>query len=207
MNQDDIHRGTHHASKTTKAQRARDAACWLINVCTNISTLDIARILGYNDSRYVLMRIDCHIDRRKRGEDKYAKLFDEFVKCISDDSKKCEAIALHVSPQYTDKVKLDVAKRVTEFVCDTFGVSKDDLFSKSREYYLIPARFALAWILRNVHKYTMKSIGEYMIKDHSTVVNAIQQFNNMIEQNKWGGNRDTKINIIIEYANRIKQQQ
>lgn len=202
----DIPRGTHKAARTVRAQQARDTACWLINVCTNLSSVDIASALRYNESRQVLLRIDACIERRRRGEDIYSRLFDEYVRIACGKERQIEAAALHETPQYADKLVVKVAKRLVELVCQTFDVRKDDLFSKKREYHLIRARFALIWMLRTAHRYTLQSIGEYMDKDHSTIINAIQQFNNMIEQNKRSGYRDTKINVIIEYANRIKQQ-
>lgn len=206
----DIPRGTHRAARTTHAQQARDAACWLINSCTNISAFYIAEIIGYSEARHVMIRIDKCIERRRRGIDKYAQLFDEYAKCINDyekhNEKHFEAKALKVTPQYSESLELRVATKVTKLVCETFSVKKYDLFSTNREYSLIRARFALAWILRTVYRYTLQSIGNYMEKDHSTVINAIQQFNNMIEQNKRSHNSDVQINIILEYANRIKQQ-
>jgi len=70
----------------------------------------------------------------------------------------------------------DVNDNILGLVCREFGITKDEIKSKSRKHeYLIPRHIAV-YLLRNHGELkTLKDIGRYMGgRDHSTMLHSIE---------------------------------
>lgn len=63
-----------------------------------------------------------------------------------------------------------------------FGVDKADLFSSNRTFRVAEARQALAWALRQ-NNWTLESIGDFLHRDHTTIIYAIKVVERKAERN------------------------
>lgn len=63
---------------------------------------------------------------------------------------------------------------ITQWTADYFGLSKNQIFIKSRSREILDARYAAIYIFHSVFRFSKKSIGKYFGFDHSTVINAIK---------------------------------
>ena len=66
-------------------------------------------------------------------------------------------------------------------VCDEVGISLDQLKSKDRHARITEARKIFAHLGRRLYMYTLRRLGEYMNRDHSTMVVAINRCEDFIE--------------------------
>ena len=67
---------------------------------------------------------------------------------------------------------MDIDCEVTK-ICNLCSFDMDKLRSKSRHRDIKVARFTIMYLLKK--KYTLKEIGIYFLKDHSTVHSAIEK--------------------------------
>tara|TARA_Y100000996_G_scaffold414725_1_gene406549 strand:- start:6733 stop:7227 length:495 start_codon:yes stop_codon:yes gene_type:complete len=66
-------------------------------------------------------------------------------------------------------------------VCDEVGISLDQLKSKDRHARITEARKIFAHLGRRLYMYTLRTLGEYINRDHSTMVIAINKCEDWIE--------------------------
>ena len=62
-----------------------------------------------------------------------------------------------------------------KIVCKVFFTNWDDVLSKKRDRKISNARFTYMYCLRNYFKETFKSIAIQMNRDHSAVINAVNE--------------------------------
>lgn len=56
-----------------------------------------------------------------------------------------------------------------------------DILSQSRKFEIVSARHLFCYVAYIHNRYTLSSIGLFINRDHSTVINAVQQFENYLE--------------------------
>ena len=82
------------------------------------------------------------------------------------------------------KVSNDITiERVTKTVCEYFeGIKPQDLLTRSRKSERCIARY-IVWHLVKKHNpaITIKRLGQYFDRDHTTVLNGFWQINNLME--------------------------
>lgn len=69
---------------------------------------------------------------------------------------------------------------VLRVVSRVFGVTVEDIRSDRRTMAIIPARFAAAYLAKELTRLSYPRIGERLHRDHSTVMSAIRRANEMI---------------------------
>ncbi len=69
-------------------------------------------------------------------------------------------------------------------VSRTFGVSKEDIFSKRKTQEIVYARQVSMYIIREISQMKYKEIGRLFGKDHSTVLYTIDKVKKKLEQNE-----------------------
>lgn len=69
-------------------------------------------------------------------------------------------------------------------VSRTFGVSKEDIFSKRKTQEIVYARQVSMYIIREISQMKYKEIGRLFGKDHSTVLYTIDKVKKNLEQNE-----------------------
>jgi chromosomal replication initiation ATPase DnaA len=73
---------------------------------------------------------------------------------------------------------------IIDIVCQFFEVSKHDIFKKCRKQCFTIPRYCVMYFFKYELKLSYKSIGMEFQRDHSTVINAVQVINDMIEYDK-----------------------
>jgi chromosomal replication initiation ATPase DnaA len=72
-------------------------------------------------------------------------------------------------------------KRCLRAVCLYYGVTEEELKSKSREQHIVVPRHHFCWVVyRNRLDVSYPMLGRFLSKDHTTIVHAVNKF----EENK-----------------------
>lgn len=86
---------------------------------------------------------------------------------------------------------------ILDAVADHLKIPKNLILSKTRKREVVIARHITMWLYKKHTKYTLKMIGEMIgDNDHTTVLHAIRNVNNMI---------DTKYKTVSEDINQLEK--
>ena len=80
--------------------------------------------------------------------------------------------------------EIAVLNKVTRIVCEVFGLTEEQLKSKSRERILSDARAVAFKMLRDNSKFPYTTIGGYFQRDHSTIIHGIEKHNSLATYDK-----------------------
>ena len=86
-----------------------------------------------------------------------------------------------INEEREDPLTID---EVISEVSRTFGVSKEDIFSKRKTQEVVYARQVSMYIIREISQMKYKEIGRLFGKDHSTVLYTIDKVKKKLEQNE-----------------------
>ncbi|MCS7243692.1 MAG: chromosomal replication initiator protein DnaA [Candidatus Calescibacterium sp.] len=93
----------------------------------------------------------------------------------------------HISEIIKD-VTIDDNKITPENIIDTvseyFSVTKDEIFSNSREKRIVYPRHVITYLLRDILGLSFKGIGSYLKKDHTTIMHSYEKINIMLASPK-----------------------
>ena len=81
------------------------------------------------------------------------------------------------------KSEIDQMAELTNYICQTQGIDRKALSSKSRGQYLTQARFIIWWCVRNQvfkNRISFSVIGNLFSKNHSTVLYGVRTMDNLI---------------------------
>jgi chromosomal replication initiation ATPase DnaA len=81
-----------------------------------------------------------------------------------------------------------------EKISNYFQIDSRDIVSKSRKTELVKVRMYICALLKNKHKMTLTKIGEQLLRDHTSIIYMISQYNNF---------SNSKIPFIKEETNKI----
>lgn len=85
-----------------------------------------------------------------------------------------------IKASVTDKKKSHSLKRCFHSVCSWYGVTAEELKSKSREQRVAVPRHHFCWVVyRNRIDVSYPMIGRYLNRDHTTIVHSVAAFDNM----------------------------
>jgi chromosomal replication initiator protein len=76
------------------------------------------------------------------------------------------------------------------------GITEEEMISKSRRRDFVEARFIFFYCMRKYSKVVLKSIGNMLQKDHSSVVYGARELEKLIEQDK---TLATQLRIVEKY--------
>lgn len=101
-------------------------------------------------------------------------------------------ISIHTNTIYLDKNVLIITNRkqfntldeLANEVCNWFFISKDDLKSHERSRPIPDARKAFCYIAESLRNWKLQTIGDYINKNHSTVICAIREAKNLLHTDK-----------------------
>lgn len=84
------------------------------------------------------------------------------------------------------KGNIDAFKHIIDMVCSKYGLTEEQVMSKSRKKERVKARQIIHSLLRkNFYKLSAKSIGEKCgSKDHATVLHGCKSVSDQVETNK-----------------------
>lgn len=92
----------------------------------------------------------------------------------------------------SDRTNMD---NIVKFVVGLTDYSVEDIMSKRRKHSVVEVRHICMWVLRKKTNNTMKDIGRYFNRDHSTVVYAVQLMDKRIYC------KDVKVMTILNKVN------
>ncbi len=130
-------------------------------------------------------------------------IVDYLAEYIVGDVRKMESalisIMAHANIKKTKKIDLALVKEITEHlvdveeqittdliinvICNYFQVTREELSSKSRKRSITVPRNISMYLSRKYTNSSLKEIGEYFNRDHSTVLNAIRRVETEIKKN------------------------
>ena len=70
---------------------------------------------------------------------------------------------------------------ILSIVAQLTDVLQQDILGRSRETEIINARHLFCYISYIHNRYSLKKIGEFLNRDHSTVINSIKQYQNYLD--------------------------
>lgn len=79
-----------------------------------------------------------------------------------------------------DNKKIYSLKRCFHSVCSWYGLTAEELKSKSREQHITIPRHHFCWVVyRNRIDVSYPMLGRYLGKDHTTIVHSVNTFEDM----------------------------
>lgn len=102
--------------------------------------------------------------------------------------KKQEEINLKIAEEIIEKAIQASSRKVTDdqilkSVAEFFGISVEDLFSRSRRKEVVKPRQIAMYLLRDISELSYPYIGEKLGKDHTTAIHSYAKINNEINKN------------------------
>lgn len=126
------------------------------------------------------------------------------ISLLAQASLNRKDIDLELAKQILKNFVRNVSKEISieyiqKLVCDYFGISIDQVKSKTRKREIVQARQISMYFAKDLTKSSLKTIGMHFGgRDHSTVIHACQTVNDLIETDK-------KFKLDVdELAKRIK---
>ena len=80
----------------------------------------------------------------------------------------------------TPKQRQSLCSEIIDKVCAYYGVSTEEVIGRSRFKEIVMARHMAIYIIRNKVKLKLKATGMLFNRDHTTVIHAIQNINNLL---------------------------
>lgn len=86
--------------------------------------------------------------------------------------------------------RLDITKNeqtwhdVMRAICQTFNLTPDEIQSQNRKQELIFARHMFCYLCRKHLQMPLVEIGRILMRDHSTIINAVSKASDLIEYDK-----------------------
>ena len=167
---------------------------------TRVAILKNKRELGgYHISddvlEYVATNIDSNIRELEGSLNKlnaYYTLGD--VREMTVDRAK-EALKDIISPNTPNKITL---QHIMDVVCEHFNVKPEDIRSKKRNEEIVIPRQVFMYISTNFSDYPSTKIGEFIGKDHSTILHGSDKIDSYMENDE---NIRNKVDIIKKKLN------
>jgi chromosomal replication initiation ATPase DnaA len=102
------------------------------------------------------------------------------------------------------KNKLQTAEAVTDAVCDTWGVTLDEIKGSSREQPLAFARQVAMTLCREVAEMSFPEIGRHFNRSHATAIHSIKSVTKHSHTNH---KVSTLLKSVIQQISKKQQQQ
>jgi|TARA_B110000503_G_C6990652_1_gene347191 chromosomal replication initiator protein len=80
----------------------------------------------------------------------------------------------------TTKEMLNYAEKIIEKVSEYYKISINDIKGKSRKRHFVKARFISMYLIRNQTSLKLKTIGDIVGRDHTTVMHSLQTIQNTL---------------------------
>ena len=96
---------------------------------------------------------------------------------IADMDKLSDQTIIDVIQSYTKHQPMAAItlERIRDRVCEVFGVSADEIASKSRLQIHVRARHALCVVARRLTPVSLVAIGDFINRDHTTIIHAVKK--------------------------------
>ena len=117
------------------------------------------------------------------------KIYNLIAKRIANNIRELEGVLSAVLFQYSKNEKIDIEKveeivkkffkdyyrkitpkKIVKTIADHFDIKEEDIFRRTRTKHLVEIRQFLIYFLRDVAQLSYTSIGEFLKKDHTTII-------------------------------------
>ena len=102
------------------------------------------------------------------------------------------------------KQKLQTAEAVTDAVCDTWGVTLDEIKGGSREQPLAFARQVAMTLCREVAEMSFPEIGKHFDRSHATAIHSIK---NVTKHSQTNHKVSATLKSVIQQISKTTKQQ
>ena len=92
-----------------------------------------------------------------------------------------------------------IAEKTINVVAEVYGISTDDIKSKSRTQTVSTARNVCMYVIKTVTNITLNKTGEYFGKNHATVINSINNVELEMKSNQ------TFKNLVNDIIRQVKE--
>lgn len=82
-------------------------------------------------------------------------------------------------------------------ICSAYGVSVDDVLSRSRKRELCHVRIIIAYIIRNKYRLSYYETGKFINRDHSTITYYVKIYDDLCKYDFSFRDMVAKINDIV----------
>lgn len=107
-------------------------------------------------------------------------------------------LAQEVLQNYTQNQETLDIDQIVQSICKTFEISFEKLRSKSRKKQLVMARNTAFYLARKHTDLSLKNIGQYLNRRHSTVLKGITNIEKEIVQESQTGRQLTRVVEAVE---------
>lgn len=70
---------------------------------------------------------------------------------------------------------------ILQRVCDASGIMPHDVLSKTKKREVVIARQLFCYITIKYFNYTLKTVGNFLIRDHSTVIHSVNAYTDYLQ--------------------------
>jgi chromosomal replication initiation ATPase DnaA len=113
-------------------------------------------------------------------------------------------LLIHQTQQTTKRYMNNQFDHLAESICEDFGVSLDDVKSNKKPQHIVDVRHIVAYCLFKNFSTSLKQVGDYLNRDHSTIIHSIRKVNSLEDLRAYASAKlDTHI-PDVEYLNIIR---
>lgn len=102
---------------------------------------------------------------------------------INIDKIKVENISEIIKDVQTEEIKI-TPDNIIDIASEYFNITKEEIFSNSREKKIVYPRQVITYLLRDLIGMSFKSIGNFLKKDHTTIIHSYEKINIMLASPK-----------------------
>lgn len=119
---------------------------------------------------------------------------------LKQENKRLKLVIYELNKRHAEQInrlkleivqpRLDITKNeqtwhdVMRAVCQTFNLTPDEIQSQNRKQELIFARHMFCYLCRKHLQMSLADIGRILMRDHSTIINAVSKASDLIEYDK-----------------------
>lgn len=129
-----------------------------------------------------LEKLERQINFITKGE--YVKEITEIFELVREENR-VTVFTVKRDNEEIRKTNAKLRSLLLDNCCTQFGVTRQQLFSKSRRREMVEARHVTMYLMRKYKLFgSLKMIGKYFNRDHTTVLHALNNVQSLIDTDK-----------------------
>lgn len=129
-----------------------------------------------------LEKLERQINFITKGE--YVKEITEIFE-LAREENRVTVFTVKIDNEEIRKTNAKLRSLLLDNCCIQFGVTRQQLFSKSRRREMVEARHVTMYLMRKYKLFgSLKMIGKYFNRDHTTVLHALNNVQSLIDTDK-----------------------
>lgn len=103
----------------------------------------------------------------------------------------------------TQEYKEERENAIIKKVCDTYGITLEELKGSSRNRNFVIPRQIISYIFRDIFNYRLTQIGDILKKNHATIIYNVKTVKDFID---FDNNFRVEVNRMVNFANSFSQE-